>query len=129
MRWAALAAYGVLLVVTPARVFRVFERLMVNNHGAVRPRPWVRPCMRAEGLLYLYALTSDSARSCVTGLSGFYGLVTLLQPRFYLDLGANLVYDDPAAVEWRESTIFLVRLLGVASLLFALAEHHPTDHE
>lgn len=116
-----LTVIGVVELVRPAALIDRAEALALENPADCELRPWVRPAARVEGLLFLLLMWwNQRSYETFKRFLGIIGIIAVLSPRTYVDVGADLAYTDGSACEWKPWVYPMTRLVGLLYVLVAL---------
>jgi len=117
MSRALFGVLGALVAVIPDRVIQIYETIAFENPEEATPKGYLRPAVRAEGVVYvLVALLDGRAYDRLMDVVGVFGALALCFPRRYLETGGRLVYEDADALQWREEFVTVTRVLGAVFL-------------
>jgi hypothetical protein len=117
MSRALFGVLGALVAVIPDRVIQIYETIAFENPEEATPKGYLRPAVRAEGVVYvLVALLDGRAYDRLMDVVGVFGALALCFPRRYLETGGRLVYEDADTLEWREEFVTVTRVLGAVFL-------------
>lgn len=119
----AFGLLGIVMALVPERVLSVYEELALEEPEECTAESWLVPAIRAEGVVYaLASLAGGRAYAWLLNVAGAFGALALLFPRRYLDVGAEIVYEDPGDVAWNDRFVTAVRGLGALLVVLALRE-------
>jgi hypothetical protein len=117
MSRALFGVLGALVAVIPDRVIQIYETIAFENPEEATPKGYLRPAVRAEGVVYvLVALLDGRAYDRLMDVVGVFGALALCFPRRYLETGGRLVYEDADTLKWREEFVTVTRVLGAVFL-------------
>lgn len=113
---------GLAIALAPRPILAAFESVALEEPEEATAKSWIVPAMQAEGAGYaLVSLVGGRPYAWLMNLVGAVGAIVAVVPRRYLAFGAELAYEDPETVEWREEFVTGVRLLGAVLVVLALA--------
>lgn len=119
---------GLAIALAPEPILEFFESIALEDPEEASAKPWIVPVMRAEGVGYaLVSLVGGRPYSWLMRLVGAVGALVVAFPRQYLAFGAELAYEDPNAVEWRDGFVSGVRVIGAVLVLLAITAHLGSD--
>ncbi|WP_255152515.1 hypothetical protein [Halorarius halobius] len=125
-----LTVVCVIEVLAPERLIERAEALALANPDDCEVRPWVVPGARVEGAVFLLALwRSDRSYARFKRFLGVVGLLALLYPERYLEVGSELAYVDGSAPRWKPWVAPATRLVGLLYVLVALGELRRAGRE
>lgn len=122
-----LVAIGLVDLLAPRTFIAAAEGIALENPAECNLKPWVYPVARAEGLLFLgLAWRGDTAISRFKQFLGVVGVLTVLNPRLFIDSAARIAYTDPDRCHWKPWCYPLARVIGVVYVLVAANERRTS---
>lgn len=116
-----LSVIGLVMVSIPRRIVETAETVAFENPEDAILRGWTIPMARLEGIGCLLLVRRTGFPSGVVGLVfGLFGSAAAVAPRWYLDFGLSLAYENPDDISVKSWVIPMTRVLGITALVLTV---------